>query len=87
MPSVVSVGPDDLIDHEGPVPPYRQLAAILAARIERGDWQPDRAIPSENQLVGTYGIARTTVRRAVALLVEQGLIYVVPQRGMFVRRR
>ncbi|WP_412102844.1 GntR family transcriptional regulator [Plantactinospora sp. KLBMP9567] len=81
------MGPDDVIDHEGPVPPYRQLAAIRAARIARGDWQPDRAIPSENQLVATYPIARTAVRRAVALLVEQDLIYVVPQRGMFVRRR
>ncbi|GIG92909.1 GntR family transcriptional regulator [Plantactinospora endophytica] len=81
------MGPDDEIDHAGPVPPYRQLAAILAARIKRGDWHPDRAIPSEAQLVGTYGLARATVRRAIALLVEQDVVYVVPQRGTFVRGR
>lgn len=75
---------DSAIDHEGPVPPYRQLAAILTARIERGDWQSNRAIASEAQLAQHYGIARTTVRRAIALLVEAKTVYVVPQRGTFV---
>lgn len=72
------------IDREGPVPPYRQLAAILKARIARGDWQANRAIPSEARLVQEYGPARTTVRRAIALLVEEGVVYVVPQRGTYV---
>jgi len=78
-------GPDDEIDHEGPVTPYRQLAAILTARIARGDWAPDRAIPSEVRLVQEYGLARSTVRRTIALLVEEGTVYVVPQRGTFVK--
>lgn len=78
--------PDSVVDPDGPVPPYRQLAAILAARVRRGDWQPDRAIPSESQLVGTYGLARSTVRRAIAVLVDEGVLYVVPQRGTYVRK-
>ncbi|WP_433701755.1 GntR family transcriptional regulator [Nocardiopsis sp. CA-288880] len=78
-------GPDDEIDHEGPITPYKQLAAILTARIERGDWAPDRAIPSEVRLVQEYGLARSTVRRTIALLVDEGVLYVVPQRGMFVK--
>ncbi|MEE6261528.1 GntR family transcriptional regulator [Plantactinospora sonchi] len=82
----MDLGPDDEIDHGAPLAPYKQLAAILTARIKRGDWQPDRAIPSEQQLVQQYGIARATVRRAIALLVEQGVLYVVPQRGTYVRR-
>lgn len=77
-------GPDDEIDYDGPVTPYRQLAAILKARIARGDWQPNRAIPSEARLVQQYGPARSTVRRAIALLVEEGIVYVVPQRGTYV---
>ncbi|GAA1454177.1 GntR family transcriptional regulator [Nocardiopsis tropica] len=79
------LGPDDEIDHEGPITPYRQLAAILAARIERGDWEVNRAIPSELRLVQEYGLARSTVRRTIALLVEEGVVYVVPQRGTFVK--
>ncbi|MDG4786251.1 GntR family transcriptional regulator [Micromonospora sp. WMMD1102] len=82
----MEVGPDDEIDSGAPLAPYRQLAAILAAQIQRGDWKPDRAIPSEAQLVQRYGIARATVRRAIALLVDEGVLYVVPQRGTYVRR-
>ncbi|GAA2639901.1 GntR family transcriptional regulator [Streptomyces vastus] len=76
--------PDAEIDHEGPVTPYQQLAGILRARIARGDWQPNRAISSETQLVQQYGLARTTVRRAIAVLVEEGLVFTVPQRGTYV---
>ena len=78
-------GPDDQVDHAAPEPPYRQLAAILTARIARGDWQPRRAIPSEARLTQEYGVARATVRRAIAVLVDQGVVFVVPQRGTFVR--
>jgi len=80
----MSQDPDAVIDHEGPVTPYRQLAAILTARILRGDWAPGRRMASENDLVQQYGLARTTVRRAIAVLVEEGVVTVVPQRGTYV---
>lgn len=76
--------PDASVDPDAPEPPYKQLAGILAARVARGDWVPNRAIPSESQLVGEYGLARSTVRRAIALLVERGVVFVVPQRGTYV---
>lgn len=77
--------PDARIDHGAPLPPYRQLAGVLAARIARGDWRPNRAISSESQLIQEYGLARATVRRAIAVLVEQDVLFVVPQRGTFVK--
>ncbi|WP_214321729.1 GntR family transcriptional regulator [Nonomuraea sediminis] len=77
-------GPDDQIDYDGPVTPYKQLAAILKARILRGDWLPNRPIPSEARLVQEYGLARTTVRRAIQVLVDEGILFVMPQRGTFV---
>lgn len=83
----MDIGPDSSIDHAGPVPPYRQLAGILAARVERGDWQPNRAIPSETHLQQQYGVARATVRRAIAVLVDQGVLFVVPHRGTYVKER
>lgn len=76
--------PDVEIDHAGPVTPFRQLAGILPARIQRGDWAPGRPIPSESGLVQQYGLARSTARRAVAAHVEGGLVYTVPQRGTYV---
>ena len=80
----MTVDPNAEIDHEGPVTPYRQLAAILKARIARGDWAEGRPIASETRLVQEYGIARTTVRRAIAVLVEEGAVWTVQGRGMYV---
>lgn len=85
--SVWIMHPDAGIDHDAPEPPYRQLAGIIAARIDRGDWEPNRAIPSEVRLVQEYGLARSTVRRAIKVLVEEGRVFVVPQRGTYVRAR
>lgn len=80
----MAVDPDAQIDHEGPVTPYRQLAEILKARIARGDWAEGRPIASETRLVQEYGIARTTVRRAIAVLVEEQAVWTVQGRGTFV---
>ena len=73
-----------MIEPDGPVPPYLQLVEILAERIERGEWQPNRPIPSETQLTQEFGIARGTARRAIAVLRERGLVFTVPQRGTYV---
>ncbi|MFD4596683.1 GntR family transcriptional regulator [Streptomyces sp. NPDC058464] len=80
----MATDPDAEIDHEGPVTPYRQLAEILKARIARGDWADGRPIASENRLVQEYGLARSTVRRAVALLAEEGVVWTVQGRGTYV---
>lgn len=77
--------PDAAIDHDGMEPPYRQLVGILKARIERGDWAPGRPIPSVKQLRQEYGLARNTVQKSISLLVDEGLVVVVPQRGTYVK--
>ena len=72
------------IDPTGKVPPYRQVAGILAAKIESGEYPRGSRIPTESELVDAYEIARSTARRAVALLREQGLIETVATRGSYV---
>lgn len=73
------------IDPTGPVPPYRQIADILRSRIESGEYPKGTRIPTESEIVDTWEVARTTARRAIALLREQDLIETVPQRGSYVR--
>jgi GntR family transcriptional regulator len=77
---------DDRIDPIAPLPPYRQIAGILRRRIESGQYQPDARIPTESELMEAFEVARTTARRAIAVLREEGLIYTVPQRGSYVAR-
>jgi len=80
----MATDPDAEIDHEGPVTPYRQLAEILKARIARGDWADGRRIASETSLVQQYGLARSTVRRAIAVLAEEQIVWTVQGRGTYV---
>ncbi len=69
----------------GPEPPHRQIAAWLRGRIEAGEYRPGLdPIESESWLVGAFGVARDTVRRSIAVLRDEGLVYTVPQRGSYV---
>jgi DNA-binding GntR family transcriptional regulator len=72
------------IDHDAETPLYRQLAAILRARIEAGEIT--RRVPSVKSLVQEFGIAQGTAERALAALREEGLIRSVMGRGHFVVR-
>jgi GntR family transcriptional regulator len=78
---------DDRIDPIAPLPPYRQIVGILRRRIESGQYPPDTRIPTESELMEMFEVARTTARRAIAALREEGLIYTVPQRGSYVTRK
>jgi DNA-binding GntR family transcriptional regulator len=73
------------IDHEGAVPVYQQLAAILRAQIASGELRSGRPIPSERTLTQRYGIAVGTVKKAVDVLRAEGLVHTVTGRGIFVR--
>ncbi|MGH3067264.1 MAG: GntR family transcriptional regulator [Streptosporangiaceae bacterium] len=74
-------------DPLAPVPRYRQIAEILAGRIESGKLEPDRPIPSEAQIQQEFGVARETARKAVGILRERGLVVTVPGMGTYVRKR
>jgi GntR family transcriptional regulator len=73
------------IDHDSPTPVYQQIAAWVAERIASGELVPNRPIPSEKTLMQEFeGVARTTIRRSVKYLRDQGLVYTVAQRGTYV---
>jgi DNA-binding GntR family transcriptional regulator len=57
------------IDHLGETPVYVRLAAILRARIEAGELEANRPLPSYTTLMQDYGVARGTAAKAVGVLV------------------
>jgi GntR family transcriptional regulator len=77
---------DDL-DPVSPVPRYLQIAAIIRARIERGELQPGDPIPSQITIIQTYGVARATAAKALKVLKDEGAVVVVPGVGALVARR
>ncbi|OPG05582.1 GntR family transcriptional regulator [Microbispora sp. GKU 823] len=56
-----------------PVSTVEALAAALRERVLSGDIEPGAALP-EQELSARYGVARPTVREALALLVHEGLL-------------
>ncbi|GAA4344096.1 GntR family transcriptional regulator [Variovorax defluvii] len=58
----------------GPITLYAQLASILRDRILTGLWKPGDEIPTLEQLVDEFAVARVTVRQAIQILVEEGLL-------------
>jgi GntR family transcriptional regulator len=58
----------------GPVTLYAQLASIMRDRILSGLWKPGEEIPTLDQLVEEFSVARVTVRQAVQMLADEGLL-------------
>jgi GntR family transcriptional regulator len=61
------------------LPLYVQLADLFRQRIARGVWREGEKLPSLEQLVAEFDVARVTVRQAIDRLARDGLVS--PQRG------
>jgi DNA-binding transcriptional regulator YhcF (GntR family) len=66
------------------VPPYRRIAAGIAARIASGELAPGDRIASTRQLTAEHGIAMATATKVIATLREQGLARALPGVGTVV---
>ena len=69
------------IDPTGPVPPYLKVAEII--RSQASCLLAGRI--TEAEITEIYEVARSTARRTLAVLRDEGLIFTVPQRGSYVR--
>ena len=57
----------------------------MRERIRSGEYRAGDRIPSEAELCALYGVSRMTVRRAVTLLAQDGVVFTENGRGTFVR--
>ena len=81
------VGQPARIRHDSSVTVATQVARDIEADIKAGRLAPDTRLPNEIDLSQQYGVARMTVRRAVAQLRDKGLVVTVHGRGSFVAPR
>lgn len=71
------------INKKSALPYYLQLSNILRGQIVSGTFGPDSLLPSERELCESYNVSRSTVRQAIQVLKEDGLI--VKERGVGTR--
>jgi GntR family transcriptional regulator len=73
------------IDPASPDHPYVQVADQLRARITSREITS--LLPSIMELTEETGLAPNTIRRAIKILVDEGLVQTIPGRGTFVVRK
>jgi len=83
-PSTSPTPVDHTADRAGS-PAYLHIATTLAARVTAGIYPAGGRLPSGSELCREFGVSPMTVRRALLILDNQGLISGVQGRGTFVR--
>ncbi len=67
------------------VPPWRRVAADLRQRIESGEWPPGGPLPTLETLAAEYRVGKSTARKAVASLQDDGLVVSYRGWGTFIK--
>ena len=62
------------VDHASSIPLYLQIVFQVDGALRTGKLARDALLPSENELCAGFGVARSTLRRAMAKLEERGII-------------
>lgn len=75
------------VDLDRSRPVWRQVAAVVASRIEDGTYPPRSRVPSVVELSAEFEVATSTVQKAVAHLKAEGLVRTEVGLGSFVADR
>ncbi len=73
------------LDRDSYEPAYAQVVRILSQEIAEGAYRTGAQLPSESQLRARFGVSGMTVRRAINILVDRGVISASQGKGTFVR--
>ena len=68
------------------LPLYINIKNQLKQQILSDDYSIDERIPSENQLMTSFGVSRITVRKALKELHAEGLLWSIQGKGAFVSK-
>ncbi len=68
-------------------PLFQQVKEYIILQIKTGNWASEGRIPSEHQIVGQFGVSRSTANRALRELTTEGYLVRVQGVGTFVAPR
>lgn len=67
------------------MPKYKEIAIALKKKIIEGEFKEGELLPDQETLARTYNTSRVTVRKAIQLLIDEGLLYTRRGSGTYVR--
>lgn len=65
-------------------PLYRQIKGLIVQSLDRGEWKPGEAIPSELDLASRFKVSQGTVRKAIDELAADNILLRRQGKGTFV---
>ncbi len=65
-------------------PLYQQIKGLILQGLDRGEWKPGEAIPSEFELAARFQVSQGTVRKAIDELAADNLLIRRQGKGTFV---
>ena len=69
-----------------PLPLYVQIRDNLRRQILDGSYEVHERLPSENEMMNTFGVSRITIRQALRDLHNEGLVFSAQGKGTFVSK-
>lgn len=64
---------------------YKEIASEIEAQLLAGKYNEGKKLPTEEELIDQYQVSRTTIRKAIGILVNKGYVYQIQGSGIFVR--
>lgn len=64
---------------------YHEIANDIINKINQGDF--DTKLPTEQELMARYGVSRNTIRRAIDVVYQRGLLRRVQGSGYYINRQ
>jgi GntR family transcriptional regulator of arabinose operon len=72
-----------VLNRDNPVPLYYQVYEALKKQMESGHLKAGDKLPSESEMIETYGIGRLTIRSALSKLVHEGYLRKLRGKGTY----
>ncbi|EJO5346665.1 GntR family transcriptional regulator [Clostridium botulinum] len=67
-------------------PLYKQIAKKIKDEINKNNLKEGDAIPSESKLAEKFNVSRVTIRQAINMLVNEGLLYKIHGSGTYIKK-
>lgn len=64
---------------------YKKIVEEIESDILAGKYNDTKKLPTEEELISKYEVSRTTIRKAIGILVSKGYVYQIQGSGIFIR--